>query len=84
MSAARHRGPVVPAAVSAASLAVDTGAGSELASSLETWEATVVDCDCDYDGDGDLDGNADGRSEFLLLNGVKTTGPAQRIQLRFE
>jgi hypothetical protein len=70
----------VPAAVSAASLAVDTGAGSELASSLETWEATVVD----YDGDGDLDGNADGRSEFLLLNGVKTTGPAQRIQLRFE
>jgi hypothetical protein len=82
MSTARHRGPVVPAAVSAASLAVDTGAGSELASSLETWEATVVDCD--GDGDGDLDGNADGRSEFLLLNGVKTTGPAQRIQLRFE
>jgi hypothetical protein len=70
----------VLAAVSAASLAVDTGAGSELASSLETWEATVVD----YDGDGDLDGNADGRSEFLVLNGVETSGPAQRIQPRFE
>jgi hypothetical protein len=31
-----------------------------------------------------LDGNADGRSEFLVLNGVETSGPAQRIQLRFE
>jgi hypothetical protein len=31
-----------------------------------------------------LDGNADGRSEFLILNGVETSGPAQRIELRFQ
>ena len=30
-----------------------------------------------------LDGNADGRSEFLVLNGVETSGPTQRIELRF-
>ena len=30
-----------------------------------------------------LDGNGDGRSEFLVLNGVETSGPAQRIELRF-
>ena len=31
-----------------------------------------------------LDGNADGRSEFLVLNGVETSGPTQRIELRFQ
>jgi hypothetical protein len=30
-----------------------------------------------------LDGNADGRSEFLVLNGAETSAPAQRIELRF-
>jgi hypothetical protein len=30
-----------------------------------------------------LDSNADGRSEFLVLNGVETSGPTQRIELRF-
>ena len=40
-----------PPAAAAAWVAVDTVAGSGLASSLETWDATVVD----YDGDGDQD-----------------------------
>jgi hypothetical protein len=31
-----------------------------------------------------LDGNGDGRTEFLVLNGVETSGPAQRIELRFQ
>jgi type II secretory pathway pseudopilin PulG len=31
-----------------------------------------------------LDGNGDGRSEFLVLNGVETSGPAQRIELRLQ
>lgn len=31
-----------------------------------------------------LDGNADGRSEFLVLNGVETNGPIQRIELRLQ
>jgi len=31
-----------------------------------------------------LDGNGDGRSEFLVLNAYETTAPAQRIELRFQ
>jgi hypothetical protein len=31
-----------------------------------------------------LDGNADGRAEFLVLNGVERSGPIQRIELRFQ
>lgn len=31
-----------------------------------------------------LDGNGDGRAEFLVLNGVETGGPIQRIELRFQ
>ena len=31
-----------------------------------------------------LDGNADGRSEFLVLNGSETSAPAQRIELRLQ
>jgi hypothetical protein len=31
-----------------------------------------------------LDGNGDGRAEFLVLNGVEVTGPVQRIELRFQ
>lgn len=31
-----------------------------------------------------LDGNHDGRTEFLVLNGVETSGPTQRIELRFQ
>jgi hypothetical protein len=31
-----------------------------------------------------LDGNADGQSEFLVLNGVEVSGPIQRIELRFQ
>jgi hypothetical protein len=31
-----------------------------------------------------LDGNADGRAEFLVLNGVEVSGPIQRIELRFQ
>jgi hypothetical protein len=31
-----------------------------------------------------LDGNGDGRSEFLVLNGVETNGPIQRIELRLQ
>jgi hypothetical protein len=31
-----------------------------------------------------LDGNDDGRSEFLVLNGVEVSGPIQRIELRFQ
>jgi hypothetical protein len=31
-----------------------------------------------------LDGNRDGRTEFLVLNGVEVTGPIQRIELRFQ
>ena len=31
-----------------------------------------------------LDGNGDGRTEFLVLNGVEVSGPIQRIELRFQ
>ncbi|WP_459976001.1 FG-GAP repeat domain-containing protein [Nocardioides pyridinolyticus] len=31
-----------------------------------------------------LDGNQDRRAEFLVLNGVETSGPTQRIELRFQ
>ena len=31
-----------------------------------------------------LDGNADGRAEFLVLNGVEVSGPIQRIELRWQ
>jgi hypothetical protein len=31
-----------------------------------------------------LDGNGDGRAEFLVLNGVETLGPIQRIELRLQ
>ena len=31
-----------------------------------------------------LDGNGDGRTEFLVLNGAETSGPVQRIELRFQ
>jgi hypothetical protein len=31
-----------------------------------------------------LDGQRDGRSEFLVLNGVEVSGPIQRIELRFQ
>jgi hypothetical protein len=31
-----------------------------------------------------LDGNHDGRTEFLVLNGVETSGPTQRIELRLQ
>ena len=31
-----------------------------------------------------LDGNGDGRTEFLVLNGAETGGPVQRIELRFQ
>ena len=31
-----------------------------------------------------LDGNGDGRAEFLVLNGCEVSGPAQRIELRFQ
>ena len=31
-----------------------------------------------------LDGNGDGRTEFLVLNGVETAAPIQRIELRFQ
>jgi type II secretory pathway pseudopilin PulG len=31
-----------------------------------------------------LDGNSDGRAEFLVLNGVEVSGPIQRIELRFQ
>lgn len=31
-----------------------------------------------------LDGNGDGRSEFLVLNAYETSAPAQRIELRFQ
>jgi hypothetical protein len=87
MSAATHRGPVLlaatvlacatfigvpaPPAVAAAWVAVDTVAGSGLASSLETWEATVVD----YDGDGDQDvwvGHHDQGGRLLRNNGAGT------------
>jgi hypothetical protein len=44
-------GVPAPPAVAATWVAVNTVAGSGLASSLETWDATVVD----YDGDGDQD-----------------------------
>jgi len=31
-----------------------------------------------------LDGNGDGRAEFLVLNGVEVNGPIQRIELRLQ
>ncbi len=31
-----------------------------------------------------LDGNGDGLAEFLVLNGLETSGPIQRVELRFQ
>ena len=51
LTAGALAGVPAPPAVAATWVAVNTVSGSGLASSLETWDATVVD----YDGDGDQD-----------------------------